>query len=182
MFTDHQIPIARLDKSRVQKFKYVPEASKLKSLASEIEFRQIEISDFSGSLTAKPEGWDLHAKLKGRATQSCVISDAPVRTDLNITVIRKYRRDMSDVDIDMAHEEDFDDSIETMPQNIELDNLIVESILLNTPEYPKLPKYLSQEVWQFSTEPEEPIVEEITQKPFAGLDKLLNAEENDKEA
>ncbi len=179
MFTTHQIPLLRLDKSRTHEFTYVPDTKKIIEMNDFIGFRKIAISSFKGSLTPLRDGVDLKAKLIGQATQECVISGAPVHTKLNHDIIRKYRSDITEFEVDIAHEENFDDSYDVLPANLELDDLLCESILLLTPEYPKLPKYLEGGEWSISSGDFEEDAENERPNPFAQLDEKLFGKKSD---
>ena len=173
MFTTHQIPLARLDKSRKHEFSYLPSTAKLKELSDFIEFRKITVESFKGTLTPTNDGVDLSGMLIGQATQNCVISGAPVHTKLAHPIIRKYRRDITEFEVDIAHEENFDDTYDVLPANLELDDLLGESILLITPEYPKLPKYLNEDEWSISAGDLAEDEENDRPNPFAELGEKL---------
>lgn len=179
MFTTHQIPLLRLDKSRTHEFSYVPDAKKISELTKFIEFRKITITSFKGILKPLGDGVDLKGKLVGQATQNCVISGAPVHTKLNHDIIRKYRKDITAFEVDIAHEDNFDDTYDVMPANLELDDLLCESILLLTPEYPKLSKYLESGEWSISTGEVEASTENDRPNPFANLDEKLFGKKTD---
>ena len=179
MFTNHQIPLARLDKSRIHTFCYTPNAAVLKTIASDIEFRKVSIEKIEGTLTPIDGGADLNAKIIGQLTQNCVISGAPVHTKLNHKIERKFRHDIPQFEVDIAHEEGFDDSFEYIPANLELNDLICESILLIAPEYPKLQKYMTNDEWSYVTGNIDDTEETVHFNPFAGLDEKLFGKKTD---
>ena len=175
MSNQNEILLAKLDRSQAHKFHYVPNDDALGAIRANLDLKNLQIDGFRGELNPEAGGWRLSAFLDGKATQSCVISGAPVHTALKIRVIRTYVEDLKPLSDDISLEEDFDDTIDIMPKTLDLNELINESVALNIPSFPKIAKYLdSQNEWSLHSKNFDPSEEIETHRPFEGLDKLFN--------
>ncbi len=178
MLTQHQISIAKLDKSRSHDFVWNIDQKAIDEIIKNLDLRALEINHYSGVLNPAQGGWDLDAQLKCKVTQNCVISGAPVYTELDLMVKRKFRKNIDIADEDGALEDDFDDTLEALPSNIEHIDLINESISLAIPDFPKLKKYLAEEFWSISSHESDFEASEEETKPFAQLKKLISDKKN----
>ncbi len=177
MFDNAKIPMRRLDRSRAHDFDYRPSVEDLREIAVQNEWRKLDISKFSGTISPIDEGWAFEGRIIGLLTQNCVISGAPVKFDLDLPVERQYLTHMPDLPKDFTIEDDFDTNIEPIPQNLDLNALISEEVLLEAPDYPRLKEYDRKEIWESDPVDEDDLQEERKASPFADLDKRLSQKE-----
>ncbi len=171
MFEKETLPIRRLDRSRSHEFRFTPDVEALEELSKENNWRRIDLEDYSGKLTPNDEGWLFETHIKGHAVLNCVISHMPVHHNFDINVTRQYVREEKDVPVEMSWDLDFNTDIEPMPQNLELTDVLRESLLLEFPEFPRHPKYEDESLWEYA--PQDEGEEETTRRPFADLKALM---------
>ena len=128
--------------------------------------------EFSGQI--EPRGRDefrLEAKLTASAAQACIVTLAPVRSEIAETVIRRYVAGLAPVegdDIEMPE----DDSLEPMPDTLDLAEIAIEALMLALPLYPRA------EGAEFAgatlAPPGATPIPETEAKPFSGLATLAD--------
>ena len=81
-------------------------------------------------------GWRLTAQLGATVVQPCVRSLAPVRTRLELPVLRRYLKDLPSAEAEEAEIPE-DDSLEPLVARIDLGALMLEEISLALPAFPR---------------------------------------------
>ncbi len=178
MFETRNLPLRKLDRSRVHEFAYHPSEEENSELVMRNEWRSLADLSLEGILEPIEEGWELSGHILGSLKLSCVISGAPIGQKLNLQIRRLYTHHGIDFPQDFNWDMDFDVEKESVPQNLDLLELLSESLLLATPEYPRLTKYETETLWEhdpISTRDEL----QSEQKPFAALKSMLD-EKNSK--
>ncbi|MBD3802823.1 MAG: DUF177 domain-containing protein [Rhodobacteraceae bacterium] len=114
--------------------------------------------------------WDLRATLTARVVQECVITLAPVTTDLREEVSRRY---LAEMEIPKAEEVEMpeDDSAEPLPAVVDLAVVAIEALELALPLYPRA-EGAEIEGAQVTEPGAQPITDDEL-KPFANLRDLL---------
>lgn len=125
---------------------------------------------FAGALS--PQGksdWHLTGELGATVVQDCVVSLDPVATRIDEPVTRTYLADLPEVtgsEVEMPE----DDTVETLPETLDLAAVMIEALSLALPTYPrKSDAELGLVV--FAEPGVAPLMDEDT-KPFAGLGAL----------
>lgn len=80
----------------------------------------------------------LTGRLTGRAVQPCVVTLAPVETGVDATVERRYVVGLPDPEPGET-EMPADDTVEPMPETIDLVAVMAEALALALPDYPRAP-------------------------------------------
>ncbi len=80
----------------------------------------------------------LTGRLTGRAVQPCVVTLAPVETAVDAMVERRYVVGLPDPEPGET-EMPADDTVEPMPEAIDLAAVMVEALALALPDYPRAP-------------------------------------------
>jgi uncharacterized metal-binding protein YceD (DUF177 family) len=165
----HPLRVARLSSKVATTFNLTPDAAIQAALANELGVSAIQKLTFRGTVT--PVGrhdFTLQGKLVARVVQPCVVSLQPVVTDLAETVLRRYVQDYVDPSSDEA--EAPDDTVEPLPEVIDLGLVAAEALALALPEYPRVAGAV------FATpdagDDAKDDVDEPAPKPFAGLADL----------
>ncbi len=168
--SNRRLVLARLAKTEPTPFRVAPEAVDLAALQRELDLLGLRKLRFEGQLI--PEGrndWRLEAMLGATAIQPCAITLAPVTTRIDTPVLRRYSADFvapGDAEAEMPE----DDSLEPLPESVDLVELLTEALALALPDFPRAAgAELGEAVF---TEPgAKPLTEEGA-KPFAGLAAL----------
>jgi uncharacterized metal-binding protein YceD (DUF177 family) len=152
------------------RFTYRPDAAERARLAADLGLIALYALDLTGEF--RPVGRDellLEATLTARTDQPCSLTLVPVPANVAETVRRRYVAGLTAPDgeeIEMPE----DDSVEPMPDEIDLADVAAEALALALPLYPRAP---GAELGQVVHAPEgiTPLAD-ADLKPFAGLQSL----------
>ncbi len=164
------LPLARLGRAAPTPFKLEPDAEARAKMARDLGADALRKLRLEGELT--PTGkhdWRLEARLGVTAVQPCVVTLEPVTTRIDTVVTRQYRADVaepSDEEVEMPE----DDTIEALPQNLNLMDLLSEAVALALPDYPRAEGVALGEA-VFAAPGVAPMTDEDA-KPLAGLAAL----------
>lgn len=164
----HLIRVAHLSARKPNPVQLQPDADARRAIADDLGLLDLPELAFDGRIEARGnDAWELIARLTARVVQPCVVTLAPVETALDEDVRRVFSPHVS------APEEDevemSDDEIEPLGQFIDAGAQMVEALSLALPLYPRA------DGAELTDAPEpQPEAEEDRQRPFAGLDALLN--------
>jgi len=169
--------VADLPQNRPVPFTLAPEAGVLAELARELDVETLRKLRFEGEIKARGKrDWTLSGKLGFTVVQPCVVTLEPVTTRIDTTVERLFLADLPEPEaseVEMGE----DDSIEQLGDVIDPFEVMVESVALHLPQYPrKADAELGQHL---HAEPgTTPMTDEDT-RPFAGLADLLKPGDKD---
>lgn len=166
----HPIRTVDLTGRRERAFDLRPDAAQLLAMAPVLDVTRVDDVVFTGVL--RPSGQAdviLEGRLKGRAQQPCVVTLAPVTTHIDTDITRRYIAGMElpgDAEAEMPE----DDTIEPLPQIIDLGAVLLEALALALPDYPRAEgAELGEAV--FAAANAEPL-RDADLKPFAALAAL----------
>ena len=173
--TSH-LRLADLTTRRATQFDLNPTADERKAVADALGIIAIKKLRFEGELTPLGKSdWSLTAKIGATVVQECVVTLDPVSTRIDEEVTRRYMADLPDIDaaeVEMPE----DDTIDPLPESVELAQVMIEALSLALPAYPRSKDAdLDQTVF---TEPGTKPMTDEDAKPFAGLGALKEALEN----
>lgn len=118
-------------------FEIVLDAPARDAVAKALNLVGIKKLRFDGRIEPKDKhDWILKGKLGATVVQECVVTLEPVTTRIDETVLRTYLRDMPEYDASEA-EMDEDDSIDQLPAELDLAEVMIESISLALPPFPR---------------------------------------------
>ena len=151
------------------RFRYEPGAAERAALAADLGL--LGLAHLRLEIT--PRSRDelvLTARLEAKVDQACVVTLAPVPAHIDDTVQRRFVADLGTPQGDESEMPE-DDTVEPMPEVIDLADIAAEALALALPEYPRAP---GAELGQVTQAPPgaAPITEEPERKPFAGLASL----------
>lgn len=145
-------------------------AEERKALAADLGLLALRKLRLTGEIT--PAGRDamvLTARLQAEADQPCVVTLAPVRAVIDEPVRRRFVADLPEPEGDEVEMPE-DDTLEPMPEVIDLADVAAEALALALPLYPRAP---GAELGTVVLAPDgvAPLTD-ADLKPFAGLAAL----------
>lgn len=121
------------------RFSYRPDARERATLAQDLGLISLHRLDLTGEI--RPAGRDelvLEATLTAAADQACSITLAPAPATISETVRRRYVAGLETPEGDEVEMPE-DDSVEPMPEVIDLAEVAAEALALALPLYPRAP-------------------------------------------
>lgn len=154
------------------RFRYAPDAAEREALAQELGLLALYMLELSGEV--RPQGRDelvLDARLTARADQPCSVTLVPVPASLDEPVRRRYVAGLEMPDGEEVEMPE-DDSVEPMPEIIDLAEITAEALALALPLYPRAPGVEFQ-TEQHAADGVTPL-SDADVKPFAALQGLAD--------
>jgi len=144
-----------------------------RGVADELGLSAVKKLRLSGQIEATGgQDWVLTADLGATVVQPCVVTLDPVTTRIDEPIKRTYLANMpaaEGVEVEM-HD---DDTIDEIPEEIDLQELLLEALSLSVPTFPRKDGVaLGSAVY---TEPGKEAMTDDDAKPFAGLGALKDA-------
>ncbi|MEL6690301.1 MAG: DUF177 domain-containing protein [Pseudomonadota bacterium] len=168
--SDDIITLASLPAKKPHRRTWEPSAEQRGAMAAQLgitELRKLRVE-----LTLTPQGksdWRLEARWGATVVQPCVVTLAPVVTRLEETSTLTYTAKMPEI-TDSEAEMPEDDTLEALPEEIQLSSTVAEMIALSLPDYPRAEGVeIGEQV--FGPPGQAPMTDEDA-KPFAGLASL----------
>ena len=168
--------VADLSASKDTHFKVETNESQRSDIADSLNISAIRKLNFTGKITQSgKEDWKLEAKLGATIVQDCVVTLDPVTTRIDEDILRVYIKNIDEPligEIEMPE----DDSIDVLPAEIDLFDVMIEALSLSLPPFPrKEGAQLGDAV--FSEPGTTPMTDEAS-RPFASLASLKESLEN----
>ncbi len=154
----------RLSRHAPTTFDHAFSATERERIARALDLPEIERMRIAGRLLPEDgRDWRLEARLTARAVQECVVTFAPVHSEVDEDITRHY----------LAHAEEpppgesemGDEDEEELPRVLDLGDLAQEVLALSLPPWPRADG-VDEDEWQAAPPGAAPIRPE---KPFAGL-------------
>lgn len=176
--TPQRLRLSDLPNRKPTRFRLEPEAEARAAIATRLDLLDLRKLRFAGTLT--PQGrrdWRLEAELGATVVQPCVVTLEPVTTRLDEPVARTYAADWIEPEGDEVEMPE-DETIEGVPEVLDLAVLMEEALALALPLYPRAPGAELQET--VVTEPGAAPLTDEKMRPLAGLaalkDKLFGGD------
>jgi uncharacterized metal-binding protein YceD (DUF177 family) len=162
-----------LGQRKPTRFAYAPDAATRDALAGELGLLSLPALRLTGEITpSRGDEMVLTARLEAKAIQACVVTLAPVPAHVDEDLRRRYVPDLAVPEADEI-EMPADDTVETLPEVIDLAEIAAEALMLALPLYPRAPGAEFAPVTQ-AAEGVQPLADEV-RKPFADLAGRLAA-------
>lgn len=165
------IRLGDLPTTRATPVRIEPDPAELAAMAADLGLSALRKVRLEGEL--RPRGrrdWDLHAHLGATVVQPCVVTLAPVTTRIEEEVERRFRAELPEPPPGAEIEMPEDDTLEPLPETLDLSRVLAEALALAVPEYPRAEgASLGEAVY---TEPGHAPLTDEAAKPFAGLAQL----------
>lgn len=166
----HPHRVASLPGKKPLHFDLIPDAATRARIALALGLIDLPYLRLTGEVCAAGRhDFALQAALVAQAVQPCSLTLAPVPAQISEAVTRRYVADFEQPEGDEA-EMPADDSIEPLPEVIDLGAVAVEALALALPLYPRAPG-AELAVAVFAPPGAEPL-QDADLKPFAGLGAL----------
>ena len=178
--TEYVLKLSELPPGRVHEFTLEPDQTARDAAAQTLDILGIRKLRFVGKLS--PLGrrdWALSAELGATTVQECVVTLDPVVTRIDEPVSRTYLANPPETPEGGEVEMPEDETIEALPEALDLEALMIEALALALPAYPRSAN-ASLEETTFAAPGTKPM-EDDDVKPFAGLAQLkakLSNEDN----
>ncbi|MBF9046776.1 DUF177 domain-containing protein [Rhodobacterales bacterium LSUCC0031] len=174
-----RIVLARLPRSAEFRFDLAPDAPARAALAASFGLIALRKLRFSGRLQAEGKrDWALDGMLGATVVQPCVITAEAVTTRIDEPVKRRFVADMPHSEGEEAEIPE-DDTLEPLPEVVDLAAIMAEALALALPLYPRADGAALPEA-RFAPPGVAPLDDE-TAKPLAGLaalrDKLAGGQD-----
>jgi len=165
------VDVQSLSANSENPFLLAPGTTSRGELARFLGVREIRKLRFQGTLS--PEGrasWRLRGELGATVVQNCVVTSRPVTTRMDVALTRLFVKDPGPAPQASEVEFDGNDEIELLGDQIDLGQVMEESLALELPQYPHAPDVHPGD-FTISPPGSDPISPEET-KPFASLAEL----------
>jgi len=166
-------PLRRSDLAgrKPTRFALTPDADTRAAIARALGISAVTRATLKGEI--RPQGradFTLEAELDAEVVQPCVITLAPVTSQIRDNVVRRYLADWQEPEAEESEVPE-DDSVEPLGDAIDVGAVLTEALALALPLYPRV---AGAELgsFQYGAPGAEPLAEE-KMRPFAGLSELL---------
>ena len=133
-----RIRLSEQAQNRALEFDLRLSSAQAQALAADLGVDGLRKVSLRGTLA--PENrrdWRLEAVLGATVVQPCVVTLAPVTTRIDEPVLRRYLARMPDTPAGDEVEMPEDDSIEPLPETVDLEQVLAEALALALPLYPR---------------------------------------------
>lgn len=163
----HPLRISALPSRKPTRFDLTPDAETRAAMAAVLGITALPEFRFKGELAPRGRNdWDLRAQLVAKVEQPCIVTLAPVITEIRDEVRRSYLADMPAPEGDEVEMPE-DDTQEPLPEVIDAGAVAIEALALALPEWPRAPGAALGEA-VFAAPGVAPLRDEDL-RPFAGL-------------
>ena len=170
--------VADLSHNAATPFDVRPDTATLEGIARDLGLLALRKLSFQGTVSALGKhDWELQATLGATVVQPCVVTLEPVTTRIDLPVVRRFIKDLARPDapeIEMPE----DDTIEPLGTVIDPAQVMIESLALALPDYPRK-EGADLEQSRFA-EPGTAPMSDDEAKPFAGLADLRDSLKKDR--
>jgi len=167
--SQNRFRVAQLNPRHPTAFELAPDAAARAAIATELDLSALPALRFTGEIRPAPnDAWEVEARLSAKVVQPCVVTLTPVKTSISEQVHRIFSPHATTPEGDEV--EMGDDELEPLGQVIDIEAMMIETLSLALPLYPRA------QGAALDTPEDEP--EEETRKPFANLAELMKKNEN----
>lgn len=172
-----RLRVAHLNPNAANPFLLRPSADTRAQIADQLDLQALPRLEFAGEIRAESgDGWRLDARLRARATQSCVVTTRPVRSDIEDEVTLRFTPHLGTPEgeeVEMP-----DETLEPLGTFIDLTAAMIEALSLALPPYPRAEGARLPDAAAPTDSPESEDQGD-SRRPFAGLEKLLKVPPRD---
>jgi len=165
------VSIRDISRSGSLSFELRPDDAERAEISRTLGFEKIRKLSFSGTLgVTGNDDVVLEAKLGATVTQKCVATLDPVTTRIDTSVIRRFVDDMVEPSPGTETEMPEDDTIDPLPGLVDLQEIMIETLALEAPDYPRRDD--AEPITVTATPPGAAPITDADTKPFAALEEL----------
>lgn len=131
--------VADLPQNAATPFEFVPDAKALSEIAAEMGLNGLRKLRFKGEIRGTGQkDWRLTGDLGFTAVQPCVVTLEPVNSRVDVKIERTFLAGLQeDFGDDEEVEMPEDDTVEPLGSHIDPYEVMLESLALNLPQYPR---------------------------------------------
>lgn len=164
------LSLKSLPQRKPTRHQLAPNSAQLAAIAADFDLSALRKVRFDVVLTPGPGAdWTLKGKLAATVVQPCRVTLDPVTTRIQEDVLRRYT-DRFDEVTESEAEMDADDTLDPLPETLDLEAVMLEALALAIPAFPRVPEADSLEL-RAAPPGVDPLSDEAV-KPFAGLADL----------
>ncbi|MEQ9258043.1 MAG: DUF177 domain-containing protein [Roseovarius sp.] len=170
-----QMAVAGLSPRKTHEVDIRPGAGFMARLAESLGLLGLRKLRLTGTLSAEGRAdWRFEGTLGATVTQRCVVTLEPVVTRIDEPVVRRYLAEWPPVEETAGEEVEMpeDESIDPLPDAIDLGAVMEEALALALPPYPRAAGAELEEGEGRAAPPGETPLRDDDLKPFAGLADL----------
>lgn len=170
--------VADLPQNAATPFEFTPDAKALREIATEMGVDALRKLRFKGEIRGTGQkDWRLTADIGFTVVQPCVVTLEPVTSRVDVKIERTFLAGLKeefgeDEEIEMPE----DDNVEPLGSHIDPYEVMLESLALNLPQYPRKDGAALGE--SVHTAPGVAPMRDEDTRPFAGLAALKDQLEN----
>lgn len=162
------IRLADLPNRKPTRILLEPDAAERAAVADVLGIPAVKKLRFEARLTPRGKrDWSLAAELGATVVQDCVVTLAPVTTRIDEPVERNYLADLPGIEGGGEVELPEDETVEPLPETLDLAAVMIEALALALPPYPRAEG--ATVATPVFTEPGKAPLRDEDLKPFAGL-------------
>lgn len=168
-----KLQVSSLSQNKPTRFTLIPDEPTRRAIAQELDISALKKLRFEGEITPEGKrGFSLSGMLGATVVQACVVTLAPVtlrideRVSLSFVPPAQLEKFAEASEVEMPD----DDRTEALGEVIDLELVMTEALMLNTPAYPRADG-AALDVTTFAAEGITPLQNEEL-KPLAGLAAL----------
>ncbi|MDO5620637.1 MAG: DUF177 domain-containing protein [Paracoccus sp. (in: a-proteobacteria)] len=166
----HRLRVAHLNPNRPTEIDLTPNAAERQAIADDLGILALPALHLTGTLQAEAgDSWGFEGRIEAKAVQECVVSLVPVETSIAEAVRRRWSPYVTTPEGDEA--EMGDDETDPLEQFIDMGAVMVESLALALPPFPRAPGAALPDAPEESPEPD-------TRRPFADLARLIQKQDD----
>lgn len=171
------VPARELSAARPRRLSAEADETERAALAALLDLAELASLRFAGELIPEAGGiWRLTGRVTARLTQTCVVTLAPIRAEIDEPVDRRYGLDGPDDDADLDFDPEADDPPDPIGAGVDYGATAVEALSLALDPYPRAPDAVFEPA-AAAPPGAEPLTPEAA-KPFAALAALKKTMEN----
>ena len=164
-------PLRTKDITKPTAFSIAPDATTRSALATELDITSVRKLRFEGEIAPEgPTDLRLTATLGATVAQPCVVTLEPVTTRIDESVSRLFSTEIPEIPEGDEVEMPEDDTVEPLPDEIDLSAIMSEALALALPAWPRAEGVDPIDI--SVTEPGKTAMTDDDAKPFAGLKAL----------
>lgn len=168
----HRLRVSQLNPRQPNRIDLAPDDAARQRIAAELGLTAPPEVRLAATVTAAPnDAWLLEGRIIARVQQPCVVTLAPVRSEIDEPVRRLYSPHVTQPEGDEV--EMPDDEVEPLGPAIDAGEVLVEALALALPPYPRAD---GAELPPNATDPADG--DDDSRRPFQGLADLLQRKDN----
>lgn len=134
----HPFRVTDLNARRPTPFDLKPNKPAVQSIAADLGLLGLQKLRFSGQIRPSgSDGWHITARLGATVVQPCIATLDPVLSRIDTEIERMFLPDQAEYEDGSENEMPGDERIDPLGNTVDIGEIMVESLILNLPLYPR---------------------------------------------